>query len=159
VKIAYLLALVILALLLATVSCGVLSTLQVVVDAAAAAVPILEAAGVPIPPALPAYVAAVSDCIGNADAANPTTGQIATIAACLANQIEPALPPGLPQAVANIIGQIAEDVAKFLAQNDVKKIKAGSVASVPLNARETRAFHSLTAKARETSRKARALIK
>jgi hypothetical protein len=158
-KIAYLLSLVILALLLATVSCGVLSTLQVVVDAAAAAVPILEAAGVPIPPALPAYVAAVSDCIGNADTTNPTTGQIATIAACLANQVEPALPPGLPQAVANIIGQIAKDVANFLAQNNVKGIRAGTTANVPLNAREARTFHDLTAKARETSRKARALIK
>ena len=157
-KIVYLLFLVIVAVSLATVSCGVLSTLQVIVNAASVAVPILEAAGVPIPPALPAYVAAVADCIGNADAANPTTAQIAAIASCLATQVEPALPPGLPQAVASAIAAIAKDVEAFLQQNSVKDLRSG-LTNRPLSAGEARTFHILTAKARETARKAHAMVK
>lgn len=144
--------------------CGVLSTLQVIVEATSAAVPILEAAGVPIPPQLPIYVAAVADCIGNANVNNPTTGELVTIAGCLASQVEPSLPPGTPQAIANIIAAIARDVANFLQQNDIQALKklnaqTGQHEYKPMSAREVKKLAALKAKAHATAVAARALVK
>lgn len=137
--------------------CGVLTTLQTIVDATSAAVPILEAAGVPIPPAVPLYVAAVADCIGNANTTNPTTAELVQIAGCLATQIAPVLPPGTPEAVDNIIAAIIKDVAAFISQHDVQKLKA-SGAAVPLSPREKTQLLGMIAKAKLTSIHARKLV-
>ena len=139
--------------------CGVLTTLQVIVDATSAAVPILQAAGVPIPPAVPLYVAAVADCIGNANTTNPTTGELVAIAGCLAQQIAPALPPGTPQTVDNIIAAIIQDVANFVAQHDVQALKANPAAgAILLSTREKTKLKQLVAKAKLTSIGARKLV-
>jgi hypothetical protein len=103
-------------LALVLVACGTLSTLQLIVDATAAAVPILQAAGVPIPASVPAYIAAVANCIGS-QIGTPTPAQIAAISECMAKQIAPTLPPGIPQAVADIVALIAQDVVNYLQQN------------------------------------------
>jgi hypothetical protein len=105
-----------LALSLSLTGCGALSTLNIVVTATEAAIPILQAAGVPIPPQVPAYVADVAQCISaNGSTANPTTAQLAAISGCLAGLVAPTL-TGLPAAIVSIIGQVAKDVAQYLAQ-------------------------------------------
>jgi hypothetical protein len=144
---------------LVMVACGVLSTLQVIVEATAAAVPILQAAGVPVPAAVPLYVAAVAECIGNADVADPTTGQLVTIANCLASQIAPILPAGTPSAVASIIQAIINDVGVFLSHNEVASMRDGTIKPRAMTAREASKFHALTSKARSTAAAARKLVK
>ncbi len=110
-------ALVIIApLVLLTGGCSTLNVLQAVVDSTAAAVPILQAAGVPIPPQVPTYVAAVANCIGSVTGA-PNPSQLLTISACLDKQIKPILPPGEPQAVLDAIALVIQDVQDYLAAN------------------------------------------
>jgi hypothetical protein len=101
-----------LALTLALSGCSVLASLQIIVDATAAAVPVLEAAGVPIPPEVPTYIADVADCIGQ-QTGTPTPAQLTSIASCLATKAVPQL-SGLPSAIVNIVAQIAMDVSQYL---------------------------------------------
>ena len=159
----FLLAIIALALILLQTGCGVLSTLQVIVDTTAAAVPILQAAGVPIPPALPLYVADVAECIANVNTNNPTTGELVSIAACLATHAAPQVPAGTPQAIANIIAAIAQDVANFLAQNDIQSVRikapSGQYEYRKFSSRETRKLIELAAKAKTTATAARAMVK
>jgi hypothetical protein len=137
-------------LAMALASCGTLNVLQAVVDSTAAAVPILQAAGVPIPPQVPAYIAAVADCIGSVSGApNPT--QLATIAGCLAKQIAPTLPPGIPQAVANIVALIAQDVVNYLAANPAPVVGAVPAArAAKLSNADVAKFEMLRTKAQQT---------
>ena len=95
---------------------GALATLTTIVTATEAAIPILEAAGVPIPPAVSGYVVDVAGCIAtNGTGANPTTAQLVEIAGCLAKQIAPTL-TGLPSTIVTIIGQVAQDITQYLTQ-------------------------------------------
>lgn len=137
------------------VGCGILSTLQIIVDTTAAAIPVLQAAGVPIPPEVPLYIVAVADCIGEADMANPTTGRLVTIASCLAQQVEP-LPAGIPEAIANLMAQIASAVANFIAQNKTAQISGVKIR--PMTPSETTRFHALCTEARATAGAARGFV-
>lgn len=149
----------VLVIVLAMLGCGVLSTLETIVNVTASAVPILAAVGVPIPPALPLYIAAVADCIGSADVADPTTGQLVTIAGCLASQIAPIVPAGTPAAVVTIIEAVVKDVGEFLSQNEVASMRSGAVKPRAMTAREASKFRALTSKARATATAARKLAK
>ncbi len=142
-------------------SCGALSTLQLVVDVTEAAVPVLEAAGVPIPPQIPMYVAAVADCIG-LQTGTPNAGQLGSIAACLATQIAPNV-PGLPPGVAAVIGKIIDAVEKFIAANrpplTTAKVLGPAIAPKPLKAADAMKFAMLRTRMQSASTRAKALIK
>jgi len=139
-----------LALMLMTVACSKLAVLQQIVDDTALAVPILEAAGVPIPPQVPAYVAAVANCIGM-QPAQPTSAELLAISECLAKQIAPTLPPGLPQAVANIVALIVQDVQNYLNQNPVAiAVAKGARPIVKLSAGDLAKLQAMRAKAQAT---------
>ena len=98
--------------------CSVLSTLEAVVNATAAAVPILQAAGVAVPAAAVTYIDAIAACAGDQNGSTaPTGSQVLAIAGCMAAQIQPILPPGTASTIVAIVGQVAQDVAKFLAQH------------------------------------------
>lgn len=105
-----------LGLSLSLTGCGALSTLSDIVTASEASIPILQAAGVPIPSTVTTYLADVNQCIAaSGGAANPTTAQLLAISSCLAMDVAPTL-TGLPGAVAKIIGQVIADVGTYLTQ-------------------------------------------
>ena len=104
-----------LGLSLSLTGCGALSTLSDIVTASEAAIPILQAAGVPIPSTVTTYLADVNQCIAASGAADPTTAQLLAISSCLAMDVAPTL-TGLPGAVAKIIGQVIADVGTYLTQ-------------------------------------------
>lgn len=134
------------ALALALAGCpSPLTTLDTIVTAAEAAVPILQAAGIPIPPAVPTYLADVTTCISsNGSTPNPTTGNLALIAACLTNLAAPTL-TGLPQAIVSIIGQVIQDVANYLTQTPTPAHSAK--AAVALSQSAGQQLNSIAARA------------
>ena len=74
-------------------ACSAISTLEAVVNATAAAVPILEAAGINVSPQAVTYIDAVANCAGSQSGSTaPTDQQILAIAGCMASQIAPTLP-------------------------------------------------------------------
>lgn len=107
---------VVLAVSAALMACSTFTALQNIVNDTAAALPIIEAAGVPIPANVVSYVGDVANCIGM-QTGTPTPAQLVLIASCLATQVEPQLAPGIPQAVAAIVALVAKDVAIYLTQN------------------------------------------
>lgn len=135
-----------LGLVLMLVACNTLQTLNALVVATEAAVPILEAAGVNVPASVSGYVADVASCIAG-DSGNPSASQILTISSCLAGKVAPTLPPGIPQAVATIIGQIAQDVAAYLQQHPAPAPGA-SVATPKLSATDLSHLKNLEDRAR-----------
>ena len=128
-------------------SCGTLSTIQLIVDTTETAIPVLEASGVPIPPQVPLYVAAVADCVGN-QTGQLTPAQIAAVVACLTRQTVPTL-TGLPPAVAAVITSIANAVAQFIIQNTDKPMPVITPAG-------QKKLDALRARAQVTAKKARA---
>ena len=92
-----------------------LSTIETIVTATEAAIPILEAAGVPIPPQVPQYIGDVAQCIANEPAGPLTGAELATIAGCLGALVAPTL-TGLPGAIVTAITAVVQDVAKYLSQ-------------------------------------------
>ena len=136
---------------LTTVACSKLAVLQAVVDSTAAAVPILEAAGVPIPPQVPAYVAAVADCIGM-QTGTPTTNQLLLVSACLGKEIAPTLPPGIPQAVAGVVQLVIQDVLNYLQQNPPPVVGVVAAhAPISLSAGDVVKLQAMQAKAKATA--------
>lgn len=129
-------------------ACGAVSALQAIVDSTAAAIPILQAAGVPVPPAVVLYVGAVAGCIASLPA-TPTTAQILTVSSCFSSQVAPSLPPGTPQVVVNIITAIIKDVTTFLNQNPPKKSVAAGTAK-PLNPADLQKFQAMRLKSQQT---------
>ena len=115
---------------LITTGCSSLNVLQAVVDSTAAAVPILEANGVAVPPQVPVYIAAVANCIGS-QPATPTPEEIAAISACFAKQIVPTLQPGVPSAVVQIVALVAQDVVNYLQQNPAPVTSAVAARKIP----------------------------
>jgi hypothetical protein len=134
-----------------------LTSLQTLVNVTAAAIPILEAANVPIPPSVPAYVGDVAQCIANAT--SPTPAQLVAIGGCLASKVAPTLGPGIPDAVVTIISQIAADVAAYLAQHPPATTVPGDnvVGPTPVDARTAAQFQKIHVKALMTAQQARAL--
>jgi hypothetical protein len=132
-----------------------LTTLDTIVTAAEAAVPILQAAGVPIPPAVPTYLADVTTCIStNGGTSNPTTGQLALISACLSNLIAPTL-TGLPAAIVTIIGQVIADVTNYLNQAPTPAHTAKT--PVPLSTTAGQQLNSIAVRAGTVAVKCRTL--
>lgn len=127
---------------------GALSTLTTIVTATEAAIPILQAAGVPIPPAVSTYVADVAGCIAsNGTNPSPTTAQLVAIAGCLASQVAPTL-TGLPSAIVGVIGQVAKDVAQYLTQVPAPTTQtAHAKSSVTLSADAAAQLHTLAQRA------------
>ena len=92
------------------VGCGnPVTTIETIVSASEAAIPILEAAGVPIPAQVPQYLADVNQCI----ATEP--GGLAAIAGCMTALVAPTL-TGLPGVIVSSISAVIQDVAKYLTQ-------------------------------------------
>jgi hypothetical protein len=141
-----------LVLALVMTGCSSLSVLQAVVDATAAAVPILQAENVPVPPQVPVYLAAVSDCIGG-QTGNPTTAQLAEISACFAKQVAPALPTGVSRAVVNIVALVVQDVAKYLEKNPAPVAAKGPTVNrpIPLSAGDAAKVETMRGKAKQTT--------
>ena len=112
---------------LALTGCGFsLAPLQVIVDATAAALPVLEATGVPIPAQVVTYVGDVANCIGSLTTA-PNASQIATVSTCLTGQVAPQL-TGLSKTIVTAIGVVVQAVQQFLTkapamQAQVAKVK------------------------------------
>src|ERR1700679_1169098 len=127
---------------------GALSTLTTIVTATEAAIPILEAAGVPIPPAVATYVADVAGCIAtNGTNPSPSPVQLVAIAGCLASQVAPTL-TGLPSAIVGIVGQVAKDVAQYLSQVPASTTaSAHAKSSAVLSANAGAQLHALAQRA------------
>ena len=137
-------AFLIVSLLLGLLSaCGnAFQTLQDIVAATEAAVPILQAAGVNIPPQVNTYVGDVAACVAGTDGAQPTATELLQISSCLAGLVAPQLPPGVAQAVVTIIGQVIQDVSTYLSQHP-----AGPAVKT-LSASQQSAFQALRTRAR-----------
>lgn len=126
-------AVLVVASLLALTGCGILQSLQLIVDATAAAVPILQAEGVNVPPQAAAYIGDVAACIGNTFG-NPSPAQLLVIATCLGEKVKPTLPPGAAQALISIIDLVANDVAAYLTHPPVGMTpNAPALGSVDVN--------------------------
>lgn len=110
-------------LALALTACNSFTTLQAIVIAVEHAVAILNAAGVGVPAQAVTYVTAVASCISQDNNGNPTAEQVAQITACLAGQVAPTLAPGTEQSVLNIVAILAQDVAAYLADHPLDKMK------------------------------------
>lgn len=112
---------------LALTGCGFsLSPLQAIVDATAAALPILQAAGVPVPAQATMYVGDVANCIGSLTTA-PNASQIAAVSTCLTGQVAPQL-TGLSKTIVTAIGVVVQTVQQFITkaptmQAQVAKVK------------------------------------
>jgi hypothetical protein len=150
-------------LMLSAFSCSNLNVLQAVVDSTAAAVPILQAAGVPIPPEVPTYISAVANCVG-AQTGPPTTQQLLAISACMAKTIAPTLKPGLPQAIVDIVALVSQDVLNYLQQNPppvvaTTPLPAAKAASKPLSSGDVTKLDAMREKARQTVAALQALPK
>lgn len=148
---------------LCSVGCGSLDVLQAVVDSTAAAVPILQAAGVPIPPEVPTYISAVANCIGS-QTGSPTSTQLAAISGCLARQVAPTLPAGIPQAIANIISLVSQDVIRYLQAHPAPVVAvpatvARQTVSNPLGSRDTAKVEAMRIKAQATVVALKPLVK
>ena len=91
------------------------STIETIVSASEAAIPILEAAGVPIPTQVPQYLADVNQCITQEPAGSLNAAELAAIAGCLTALVAPTL-TGLPGAIVSAISAVIQDVAKYLTQ-------------------------------------------
>ena len=136
-------------LVLLMTGCSAISTLEAVVDATEAAIPILQAAGAPIPPVVLTYVTDVGQCIaGQNGSTAPTDAQLLAVAGCLGSAVAPSLPPGVGSAIANIVSTIATDVSKFLAQHPpptaAAKLARGGH---PLSAKDAAKFSTLKTRA------------
>ncbi len=142
------------------VGCGSFSTLQTIVDVTESAIPILKSAGVPIPPEVPEYVAAVANCIGS-QSGTPNAQQILAISGCLSQQIAPSLPPGTPQTVAKVIASIIKAVADHLAKNPAPVPATARQAAKPmvLSAADVQKLQDLRARAAATAAQAKAMVK
>jgi hypothetical protein len=104
---------VILCLSLGLMGCGLsLTPLQLIVDASEAALPVLQAAGVPIPPLVVTYVGDVATCIGQLSG-TPDAAQLTSVTSCLSSQVAPTL-TGLPKAIITVVALLIKDVQGFL---------------------------------------------
>jgi hypothetical protein len=152
----YLRILPVLAFCLALSSCSMLATLETIANITAAAVPILQDAGVPIPGPVIVYVQNVANCIA-AQTAEPTPIMLAQIGTCLSAQLLPALDPNLPPAVQSIIMTVAKDVEAFLTQHpagQAMKLKAGvDPHTLKFSAGDSAKFKAIQAKAADTVHK------
>jgi hypothetical protein len=98
------------------VGCGnPITTIETIVSASEAAIPILEAAGVPIPAQVPQYLADVNQCIAQEPGGSLNTAELAAIAGCLTALVAPTL-TGLPGAIVSSISAVIQDVVKYLTQ-------------------------------------------
>lgn len=126
--------LVIVVLTVILVACGAFTKLQTVIDAAAAAVPVLESAGVNIPPVVVAYVEGVAGCVAN-QVGNPTPEQIAAITSCLAGIVVPTLPPGMAKEIVVVVQGLATAVENYLASEKTagKPVSLNAVQTMKVN--------------------------
>jgi hypothetical protein len=136
-----------------------LSTIETIVTATEAAIPILEAAGVPIPSQVPQYIGDVAQCIAN-EPAGPLTdrsemhawppAELATIAGCLGALVAPTL-TGLPGAIVTAMTAVVQDVAKYLSQ-----VPASNGKPVSISANQKMTLQTLHSRAKAVVVKARA---
>ena len=129
--------------------CGAFTTLQIVVDAAEAAVPILEASDVPIPPQVITYVSDVAQCIAG-QTGNPTPTQILAMTTCMAGLVAPTL-TGLPAAVVAAVEAVAQAVEKYLAQQPTIPAK------IHINPTQALKISQMKVKAQDVVRRCHAL--
>lgn len=141
---------------LSMTACTPFASLQLIVDTTEAAIPILQSAGVPIPPQVAQYVGDVAGCIGG-QVGNPDPTQLALIASCLTEKVAPNLPPGTPQAVANIIAKIVQAVANYI-QHPPVGLRAGKTPAV-LSGQRAAKLTELRMRAQQTQTAAKALVK
>jgi hypothetical protein len=137
-----------LASFLALQGCSVISDLGKVVDAAAAAVPILQSLGVNVPTLAVAYVDDVASCVaGQNGSTQPSSAQYAAIVGCLAGDVAPTLGPGVASAVVAIVAQIAKDVQNLLAENGPQTAVFMQIPAHKLSAKDTAKLKTIIAKA------------
>lgn len=145
-------------LCLALSGCSAITTLQVVVDAVEVAIPVLQAAGVPVPPVVMTYVTEVSDCVANQNGSTaPSDTQLTAIAACLATKQIPDLPPGTSQAITDVITKIVKAVEKFLGQNPAPSTAPAARPHHNMKPKDNVQFLALKAKAADNSAKLKAI--
>jgi hypothetical protein len=153
--------LLIVSLMLFSAGCTAISTLEAVVNATDAAIPILQAAGVQVPQAAVTYIQAVSDCTATQNGSTaPPDSQLLAIAGCLSTTVAPTLPTGAASTVVAILGVVASDVAKFLAQHPappamLAKAKDPLSNVKALSANDVAKLHALESKAADISNRCR----
>ena len=130
--------------------CGAFTTLQIVVDAAEAAVPILEASGVPIPPQVITEVSDVAQCIAG-QTGNPTPAQILSITTCMTGLVAPTL-TGLPAAVVSAVEAVIQAVEKYLAQQ-----ATATPANIKISPTQALKISQMKVKAQDVVRRCHAL--
>lgn len=136
--------------------CGnILTPLQLIVDTTEAALPIIQAAGVAIPPQVVTYVGDVANCIGQLGSGNTTAAQLAAVTSCLTSQVAPQL-GGLPGAVVQIVGLIVKDVQAFLTKAPAMQV---AVATKTLTVVQANQITTMQTKARTTAIVARSMVK
>lgn len=134
--------------------CGsALQTIETIVTATEAAIPILEAAGVSIPAQVPVYVADVAQCIANEPAGPLSGAELTAIAGCLSALVAPTL-SGLPGAIVTAIFQISYDVATYL-----KQVPTVAAKRKTLSTDQIVKLQSLHVRAAEVVKRARAIKK
>lgn len=134
--------------------CGLsLGPIQAIVDATAAALPVLTAVGVPVPPQVALYVGDVAQCIGSLSG-TPTPNQLTTVSTCLANQVAPQL-NGLPKAVITIVSLVITDVQQFLVKAPAMQAQ---MAKRTLSPAQVSQIATMQTKARTTALTAHALV-
>lgn len=135
--------------------CGnVLTPLQLIVDTTEAALPILQASGVAIPPQVILYVGDVANCIGQLSG-TPTAAQLASIGTCLTTQVAPQL-GGLPGAVVSIVGLVIKDVQAFLTKAPAMQ---AAMVKAPLTQAQLTQVATMQTRARTTAAVARSMVK
>jgi hypothetical protein len=137
--------------MLSTTGCSALNVLQDVVDAAAAAIPEIQAAGANVPAQVSTYVSAVANCIASVPGA-PAPPLLSLISACLDKQVKPLLPSGLPQGLVAALALVIQDVQNYLASNPPPVIGAPAARTVKTNlsAGDVAKFEALRTKAQAT---------
>jgi hypothetical protein len=139
---------------LSLTGCGnVLTPLQLIVDATADALPILQAAGVSVPAPVITYVGDVANCIGQLSG-TPTAAQLTAVGTCLTAEVAPQL-GGLPGAVVSIVGLVIKDVQAFLTK--APAIQAALV-KTSLTQAQLLQVASMQTKARTTAAVARSMV-
>jgi hypothetical protein len=127
-----------------------LPTIDAIVTATEAAIPLLEAAGVPIPAQVPQYIGDVAQCIANEPPGTLTGAELAAIAGCLGALVAPTL-TGLPGAIVGAVSVVIEDVAKYLSQVPT------TVQTKALSADQAVKLQTLHSRAKAVVAKARAI--
>lgn len=94
--------------------CTELQVLDAIIATGKIAVPILDAAGQPLPATILGYVGSTLNCVAQ-QTGNPTPVQLVNISVCLTAVAAPEISAAVPTEVANVINKLIQDVNNYIA--------------------------------------------